>query len=77
MARFNVGRVQGTAKPQPGQGPRTRDSGTGTAAITNNTDRLGPIFQPAKPEPGQGTRTADSGAGGCASLAGRGTMEQK
>ena len=31
----------------------------------------------AKPEPGQGARTPDSGAGGEASLAGRGTMEQK
>lgn len=31
----------------------------------------------AAPQPDQGTRTPDSGADGCASLEGRGTMEQK
>ena len=72
-----LSRVQGTAAPQPGQGKRTPNGGTGTARIGSDGRSVCPIFQPAKPEPNQGTRTADSGAGGCASLAGRGTMEQK
>lgn len=74
---YKLSRVQGTAAPQPGQGARTLNSGTGTAKIGNDRNSVCPLFQSAQPEPGQGARTADGGAGGCASLAGRGTMEQK
>jgi hypothetical protein len=35
------------------------------------------LHDTAKPQPDQGTRTPDSGAGDTATLAGRGTMEQK
>lgn len=72
-----VKRVQGTAAREPGQRERTADSGTGTASAQNSTFRVNPLFGTAKEEPNQGARVPDSGAGGTASLAGRGTMEQK
>jgi hypothetical protein len=43
----------------------------------SQTTKLRDLQGSAKPQPDQGQRTADSGAGGCASLEGRGTMEQK
>lgn len=72
-----VRRVQGTAAPQPGQGARTTDSGTGTASSVNSYNTLRPLFGNAAEEPNQGPRPARSGAGGTARLEGRGTMEQK
>ena len=66
--------IQGTAAPEPGQGPRTTAAATGTADYTNSHNTLPPLFGNAKEEPNQGPRTSRSGAGGTASLAGRGTM---
>ena len=72
-----IGRVQGTAAPEPGQGPRTNAQADGTASFINSRNTLPPLFGTAKEEPNQGPRDSRSGAGGTASLAGRGTMEQK
>lgn len=72
-----LAKAQGIAASQPGQGTRTTDPGTGTASDVNSSHMHPPLFGSAKDEPNQGTRTAKSGAGGCASLEGRGTMEEK
>jgi len=68
--------IQGTAAAQPGQGARTRDSGTGTVQIANDRARLDPLFRPARPEPDQGRRDEHSGTG-TVTVSGRGTMEKK
>lgn len=73
----DLGRVQGTAAREPGQGPRSVARANGTADYANSHNTLPPLFGNAKEEPNQGPRNSRSGAGGTARLEGRGTMEQK